>query len=80
MIAVAGIATCVGADGAGLEAAHAVTPPRARRSMERVKASTTKTTSRMNAATAVETAATASMETAATTTVEAAAPAPTRLG
>ncbi|WP_246756251.1 hypothetical protein [Bradyrhizobium neotropicale] len=66
MIAV--LAAGVGVGGVGLEAARAVTASRVRRGMERVKASTTKTTRGMEAATmktANGTKATASVETAA---------------
>jgi hypothetical protein len=88
MIAVARVATGVGAGGMGLEAAHAVTASPARRGM---KAPTTKTASGMKAAatmktasgtkaTAVETATSATVETAATAAMGAAAPATARAG
>src|SRR6516165_2198357 len=86
MIAVARVATGVGAGGMGLKAADAVTASPARRGMEGMKAPTTKTTSGMKAATtiktasgtkatAVETATSNTVETAATAAMEAAAPA-----
>ena len=91
MIAVARVATGVGAGGMGLEAAPAVAASSARRGVEGMKAPTTKTTSGMKAAatmktasgtkaTAVETATSATVETAATAAMEAAAPAPARAG
>ena len=88
MIAVARVATGVGAGGMGLKAADAVTASPARRGM---KAPTTKTASGMKAAatmktasgtkaTAVETATSNTVETAATAAMEAAAPATARAG
>ena len=83
MIAVARVATGVGAGGMGLEAAHAVTASPARRGVEGMKAPTTKTTSGMKAAATIKTAggtkATA-VETATSATVEAAATATARAG
>ena len=86
MIAVARIATGVGAGGMGLEAARAVTASPARRGVEGMKAAATKTASGMIATAASKTAsgmkASATMETAthaateaAATAMEAAAPA-----
>src|SRR6516165_4013436 len=79
MIAVARVATSVGAGGMGLEAAHAVAASSARRGVEGMKTPTTKTTSGMKAAATIKTAggtkATA-VETATSATVETAAPPP----
>jgi hypothetical protein len=90
MMAVDGVATCVGVGGAGLEAARAVTASPARRGVEGMKAAATKTASGMKAtaavetttATTVETAAPAAVETTTAAAVETAAPAAamTRLG
>src|SRR5215472_3763071 len=91
MIAVARVATGVGAGGMGLEAAHAITASPAWRGVEGMKAPTTKTASGMKAAatmktasgtkaTAVETATSATVETAATAAMEAAASATARAG
>ena len=77
-IAVASVATRIGVGGVGLEAAYAVTTTYVRRGVEGVKASTTKTTSGMEAAATMKTTsgmkATASTETTAAA-MEAAAPA-----
>jgi hypothetical protein len=76
MIAVARIATGVGAGGTGLEAARAVTASPARRGVEGMKAAATKTASGMKATaattmkTATGTKATATVETATAATVE----------
>jgi ribonuclease E len=75
MMAVDGVATCVGASGAGLEAAYSVTASPTRHGVEGVKASTTKTASGMKATATVETTTAATVETAAAATVETAAPA-----
>jgi hypothetical protein len=94
MIAVARIATGVGAGGMGLEAAHAVTASPARRGVEGMKAAATKTACGMKATATVETTTatvetttatvetttTATVETATTATVETAAAAMARLG
>ena len=80
MIAVARVATGVGAGGMGLEAAHAVTASPARRGVEGMKAPTTKTTSGMKARAPMETATSATVETAATAAMEAAATATARAG
>src|SRR6516165_12233808 len=80
MIAVARVATSVGAGGMGLEAAHAVAASSARRGVEGMKAPTTKTSSGMKAAAPMETASSATVETAATAAMEAAAPATARAG
>jgi hypothetical protein len=70
MIAVARIATGVGAGGMGLEAARAVTASPARRGVEGMKAAATKTASGMKATATVETTPAATVEAAATATVE----------
>ena len=81
MIAVGHVATGEGVRGVGLEATYAVTTSAARRGVQGMNASTTKTTSGMKAATmktasgtkaaaTVETTTAANMETAATATVE----------
>jgi hypothetical protein len=70
MIAVARIATGVGAGGMGLEAARAVTASPVRRGVESMKAAATKTACGMKATATVETAAPATVETAAPATVE----------
>jgi hypothetical protein len=70
MIAVARIATGVGAGGTGLEAARAVTASPARRGVEGMKAAATKTACGMKATATVETTTTATVETATTATVE----------
>jgi hypothetical protein len=75
MMAVDGVATCVGASGAGLEAAYSVTASPTRHGVEGVKASTTKTASGMKATAAVETTTAATVETTTAATVETAAPA-----
>ena len=84
MMAVARIATGVGAGGMGLEAAHVVTASPARRGVEGMKAAATKSASGMKATAAVKTAsgmkASATMETATHAAMEAAAPATARLG
>jgi hypothetical protein len=86
MIAVARIATAVGADGMRLEAARAVTASPAWRGVEGMKAAATKTASgmkatatvktasRMKASATMETATHAAMEASASTTMETAAP------
>src|SRR5215831_11793145 len=74
MIAVARVATGVGAGGMGLEAAHAVTASSARRGVKGMKAPTTKTTSGMKAAATIKIASgTTAVETATSATVETAA-------
>ena len=82
MMAVDGVATCVGVGGAGLEAARAITASPARRGVEGMKSAATKTASGMKASATVETTAAATVETTTAATVETAAPAAamTRLG
>ncbi len=82
MMAVDGVATCVGVGGAGLEAARAVTASPTRRGVEGMKAAATKTASGMEATDAVETTTATTVETAAprletttTATVETTTPA-----
>ena len=83
MIAVARVATGVGAGRMGLEAAHAVTASPARRGVEGMKAPTAKTSSGMKARARMETASgtkATAVETATSATVEAAATATARAG
>ena len=70
MIAVARVATGVGAGGTGLEAARAVTASPARRGVEGMKAAATKTASGTKATATVETTTPATVETATPATVE----------
>ena len=70
MMAVDGVATCVGVGGAGSEAAYAVTASPARHGVEGMKATATKTASGMKATAAVETTTAATVETTAAAAVE----------